>query len=318
MISHTSIPLSGFVMACLISATGSGAELPGTPSTFQANAQMVLVPVLITDSRGKPVPGLQAKNFAVFDDRTPQRIVSFTREDAPSSIGIVLDISGSMRSTLGAAKSVAAAFVDAANPEDEFLLMTVSTEPAAAPAFTKDLAMLARTIDLSKSGEMTALVDTVYLGLGRMRRGRHPRRALLILSDGMDNYSRYSPSELMRAAMEADLQIYTIIIETGSGASGAALMRPGLVKKPYEQGYDRQGPALLEKLSDKTGGIYFHANNNADAKAAAVKAGQAIRSEYVIGYVPGSPDSGGKWHRVRVKSNIPGAVVHSRNGYYSR
>ena len=124
----------------------------------------------------------------------------------------MLDISGSMQQTLSAAKDIAQAFFEAANPDDEFLLLTVSTQPAATPGFTTDTAALEDTIGFTKPGGLTALIDTVYLGLSRMREAQRPRRALLILSDGMDNHSRYSKSELMRVALEADVQIYTIII----------------------------------------------------------------------------------------------------------
>ncbi len=166
---------------------------------------------------------------------------------------------------------------------------------------------------------MTALIDTVYLGLNRMRKAKHPRRALLILSDGMDNYSRYSKGELMRVALEADVQIYTIIVGDGSGGSstGGIPFRPSLIGKPIDQVRERQGPLLLEELSDKTGGLHFHARSDTEAKEAAIKAGRALRNEYVIGYQPPSSGATGKWHQVRVKSNVPKVNVYARNGYYA-
>jgi len=135
----------------------------------------------------------------------------------------------------------------------------------------------------------------------------------------MDNQSRYSKSELMRVALEADVQIYTIVIDNGSASATDLTVpfRPTLIKKPIDQAQDRQGLDLLEVLSDRTGGLHFRARNDAEAKEAVIKAGQALREEYLIGYQP--PDSGtaGKWHRVRVKSNVPKVNVYARNGYYS-
>jgi Ca-activated chloride channel family protein len=280
---------------------------------------MVLIPVTVTDHNGKTIEGLRAENFNIIEDQKPQRIVSFGSEDAPCSVGLVLDISGSMQNTLNAAKGVVQAFFKTANPDDEFLLLTVSTQPAATPGFTNEIAVLEKTIDFARPGGRTALTDTVYLGLSRMREARRPRRALLILSDGMDNQSRYSQGELMRMALEADVQIYTIILpDNASGGTGDTIpFRPRLIGKPGDQARDRQGPDLLEKLSDRTGGLHFRVHNGAEANAATIKVSTALREEYLIGYQP--PDSGtaGKWRRVSVKSNVPKVNVHARNGYYA-
>ncbi len=290
------------------------------PAAFRTNAQMVLVPVAVTDRSGKTIEGLQAKDFNVLEDQVPQQIVSFTAEDAPCSVGLVLDVSGSMRNTLDSAKGVAHSFLQTANPEDEFLLLTVSTQPDTISGFTNDIADLEESIGRTSPAGMTALIDTVYLGLNRMRKANQPRRALLILSDGMDNYSRYSKGELMRVALEADVQIYTIIVGNGSGgggASGGAPFRPSLIAKPIDQAREHEGPLLLEELAEKTGGLHFHVRSDADAREAAIKAGRALRNEYVIGYQPSSSGATGKWHRIRVKSNVPKVNVSARNGYYT-
>jgi Ca-activated chloride channel homolog len=295
------------------------AQSAARPAAFRTSAQMVLVPVSVTDHNGKTIEGLRAKDFTILEDQVPQQIASFTAEDAPSSVGLVLDVSGSMRNSLDAAKSVAHSFFQTANPEDEFLLLTVSTQPEAISGFTTDIADLEESIGRTSPAGMTALIDTVYLGLNRMRKARQPRRALLILSDGMDNYSRYSKGELMRVALEADVQIYAIIVGDGSGGGSAAGIpfRPSLIGKPIDQARERQGPLLLEELSDKTGGLHFRARSDTEAKDAAIKAGRALRNEYVIGYQPASSGATGKYHRVRVKSNVPKVNVYARNGYYS-
>lgn len=303
----------------LLSWAQSGAQTVAMPASFRTSTQMVLVPVTVTDRYGKSIEGLQAKDFNILEDQISQRIVSFANDDAPCSVGLVLDISGSMRNALSSARGVAHAFFQTANPEDEFLLLTVSTQPEATSGFSSDVADLEESIARTRPNGMTALIDTVYLGLNRMRKARHPRRALLILSDGMDNYSRYSKSELLRVALEADVQIYTIIFDNGiAGAStGGIPFRPSMIAKPGAQGEAHEGSHLLEELSEKTGGLHFHARNDTEAREAAMKAGRALRNEYVIGYQPSGSGATGKWHRIRVKSNVPKVNVYARNGYYA-
>jgi len=288
-------------------------------AAFRTNSQMVLVPITVTDHSGKTVQGLRAQDFNVFEDQVPQQIMAFTSEDAPCSVGLVLDISGSMRSSLAAAKSVAQSFVKTANQEDEFMLLTVSSQPEAVPGFTTDTAALQDNIAATTSGGMTALIDTLYLGLNRMRKAGQPRRALLVLSDGVDNYSRYSKGELMRVAFEADVQIYSIIVDNGAANAVPATVpfRPMLIRKGGDQSQQAEGPRMLEELSEKTGGLHFHVRTDAEANAAAIQAGQALRNEYVIGYHPPVSGISGKWHRVRVKSTVPKLNVYARNGYYA-
>ena len=304
----------------LLTVGGLSAQLSFVPANFQANSQMVLVPVTVTDHYGKTINGLRAQDFAVLDERTPQQILSLNREDAPCSAGLVLDISGSMRQSLGAAKEVVREFVKAANPQDEFLLLTVATQPDKISGFTTNTEALEQDIDFTKSGGLTALIDTVYMGLSHMREAKQLRRALLVVSDGLDNHSRYSKSTLLRLAMEADVQIYTIIFDNGmaGGPSGGAPFRSSMVLKPIDQGRERQGSLLLEELAKKTGGLHFHVRNETEARAAAIKAGEALRNEYVIAYRPSESDSSGKWRRIEVKLQIPDAHAYARYGYYSR
>ncbi len=281
---------------------------------------MVLVPVTVTDHDGRTIVGLQAKDFNIFEGQTPQQIASFAIEDVPCSAGLVLDASGSMQSTLGVVKEGAEVFVRTANRDDEFLLLTVSTLPAAGTGFTTDTADLEEDIALTRPGGFTALIDTVYLGLNQMRKARNPQRALVILSDGIDNHSRYSKGELLRVALEADVQIYTIIIDNGAAGASASTVpfRPSMIAKPGDQAAARQqGPSLLEELAEKTGGLSFHAQSGAQAREATLKAGQALRNQYMIGYRPTDAGLSGKWRRIRVKSTVPKVEVHARSGYYA-
>ena len=319
MIIMITLRCSCLTLLLLLTVDALDAQRAPTPATFRTNAQMVLVPVTVTDHNGKTIEGMRAEDFNILDDQKRQQIVSFASEDAPCSVGLVLDISGSMQRTLSAAKDIAHAFFGTANPDDEFLLLTVSTQPAAMPGFITDVAALEENIEFARPGGFTALIDTVYLGLSRMREARQPRRALLILSDGMDNHSRYSQSELMRLALEADVQIYTIVIDNGSASASShtAPYRPSLITKPWDRAEEHQGAEMLEKLSDLTGGLHFRVDSNAQAKEAVINIGRALRSEYVIGYHLPDSTTSGRWHRIRVKLNASQANVHARKGYYA-
>jgi Ca-activated chloride channel homolog len=320
MLPGTVLRFSYLALPFLIAAGTSGAQnLPRGAATFLTSSRMVLVPVTVTDHDGRTMVGLQAKDFNVFEGPTPQTIVSFGTEDVPVSVGLVLDTSGSMQRTLGVVKEGAQAFVKTSNPDDEYLLLTVSTLPSAVSEFTNDASELRQDIAVTQPGGLTALIDTVYMGLNQMRKARNPQRALVILSDGMDNHSRYSKSELLRVALEADVQIYTILVDgAGGGSSGeGALFRPSMIAKPGAQAAERQGPSLLEELAEKTGGLSFHARSEAQAQEAMLKASQALRNQYVIGYRPADSGLSGTWRRIRVKSTVPKLNVHARSGYYA-
>ena len=308
-----------FSLLLLLTVEEAKAQKAVETPIFRTNVQMVLVPVTVADRNGKIIEGLRAEDFNILDNQRSQKIVSFSSDDAPCSAGLVLDISGSMQQALSGTKEMAQAFFGTANPDDEFLLLTVSTQPAATTGFTSDTAALEESIGFAKPGGLTALIDTVYLGVSRMREARWPQRALLILSDGMDNHSRYSQSELMRLALEADVQIYTIVIDNGSASASThtAPYRPSLITKSWDRAEEHQGAEMLEKLSDLTGGLHFRVHSNAQAKEAVINIGRALRSEYVIGYHLLDSTTSGRWHRIRVKLNASRANVHARKGYYA-
>jgi Ca-activated chloride channel homolog len=318
MLGITIPRLCGVAFVCAIFVTDVQAQRL-LPATFESNSAMVLIPVNITDRDGKTIPGLRAEDFAVFDEQAPQQIASFSSEDAPCSVGLVLDISGSMRYALSTTKRIADIFLKASNPEDEFLMLTVSSVPDADSRFTTETEALAQDVQATRPGGMTALLDTVYLGLNRMRKATRPRRAVVILSDGMDNQSRYSKRELMRLALESDVQVYTILVDGLSGASAsAAPFVPSMVAKPWQQAAERQGPEALKELSEKTGGLYFHVRNDANGADAAARVARALRNEYIIGYRAPNSGASGKWHRVQVKSTVPKARIFARSGYYAQ
>jgi Ca-activated chloride channel homolog len=248
--------------------------------SFRANVELVLVPVTVIDRKGAAVTGLERSHFTLTQDSIPQNIVSFAQQDVPCSVGVIVDTSGSMFHQLAAAKSVIRAFLE-----------------TPATRFAQDPVAIQNSLQMVRPGGSTALVDTLYLALNKMHFAHNPRRALLVISDGTDNHSRYSKGDLMRMAMEADVQIYTI----------SAVQE------------EQRGLTLLENLSEKTGGLHFMVAFSADAERVAKQVGQALRNQYLIGYRPVDLEATtGKWHKISVKLDVPNTNVYARNGYYSR
>jgi Ca-activated chloride channel family protein len=281
------------------------AKEPPSRSTFSTGAQLVLIPVSVRDRHGASLTGLSKENFSVWEGKTSQPIISFSSQDVPSSVGIILDTSGSMRWPLRAAKEVVTAFLNEANAEDEFFLMTVSSEPQIQTGITDRPEIVETALRSAKAGGNTALVDTIYLALHHLRSATHARRAILVVSDGVDNHSRYTVSELMNVAAEADVQIFTVSVNEAI-----------VGKKPVEVLADRQGLSFMSTLAERTGGLNFEAPDLAHAARAAFEAGSALRNQYVLGIQPETGDSG-KWHSLKVRVNLPNTSVSARNGYRS-
>jgi len=278
------------------------------PPVALVDVKLILVPVTVMDRRGAMVNGLGKDSFIVLDEKVRQRIVSFSSEDAPCSVGLVLDLSGSMERDIRPAKEALTDFLAIANPEDRYTVLGVGTRPLYFPiGFTSDTTLVHNTIMSAPPGGFTALVDTIYAGLGKMRSAPHLRRALVVVSDGMDNHSRYSPQDLFRLAAEADVQIYTIAIDPVRHQD-----------KAIQQIEARRGLQFLEDLANRTGGVHFAVQSRKEAAAAGERIGLAIRNQYLLGYQPGRPDSSGKWHRVQVKLNRDQVQVYARSGYYAQ
>jgi Ca-activated chloride channel family protein len=273
---------------------------------LRVNVDLLLLPVTVTDRFGAVVDNLVEPSFTILEDNTPRPIVSFNSEDAPCSVGVVVDISGSMGGKNRLAAEAMRAFFDTANPDDEAFLLTVSTRPNSLSGFTTDFGNLQSQLSMSRPGGATALVDTVQLALRRLRESHKSRRALLIISDGMDNNSRYSEAALLRLAQEADVQIYTIGMATSA-----------VNKKGIELTEEPRGLAFLSQLSERSGGLNFTLGTYENPVPIASKISRAIRDRYLIGYHPSTSEPG-KWRAIRVKVNVPRLRVSTRNGYYAR
>ena len=283
-----------------LTAQGRAADQPKI--THRVNSRMVLVPVTVTDRNGKSIIDLKREHFQVMDDTTPVEIVSFGREEAPVSIGIVLDLSGSMHTKRRHAVSAIREIVTRSGPSDEALLMTFSDSPELRVAFTHNVERVLDPLLLVGARGSTALIDAVYAGLQQMKRAKNPRRVLVVVSDGGDNNSRYTESELTSLALESDTQIYSISIHEAVASV-----------------QERSGVFLLSKLSENTGGLHFTVRDRRELPGVAAKLSTAVNNLYVIGYHPPEGFLAGKWRRVKIRIENPtlGRLrVATKSGYF--
>ena len=287
------------------SATG---EADRALTRLQVNADLVLIPVLVTDSDNRLVTGLAKEHFKIYDNKVEQAITHFAAEDAPVSIGLVFDCSGSMGSKLKQSRSAVAEFIRTANPEDEFSLVTFSDRARLVADFGSGAAEIENQLLFIQPRGETALLDAIYLSMNVMRHAKYPRKAIFVISDGGDNSSRYTVREVKNWIVEADVQIYSIGI----------FEAPGMRSRTIEE---MCGPALLSEIAETTGGRMYEVSDLNDLRDIATKIGNALRNQYVLGFSPGA-EHDGKYHRVLVKipkiQGLPKLHASFRTGYYAR
>ena len=291
------------------SAPGVPGEADRLGPNIRIDADLVLIPVLVTDRNDRLITGLEKEHFKVFEDKVEQAITQFGSEDAPVSIGLLIDCSGSMGPKLAKSRAAVSEFVRTANPEDEFLVVTFNDSAQLLISFTSRIEEIQNRMMYMQSRGRTALLDAIYLALHEMKRGRHARKALLIISDGGDNSSRYSYRQVRNYIREADVQIYSI----------------GILEPPSTRGRspeELEGPMLLEAIARETGGRLYEADDLGQLPDIASKIGAALRNEYLLGYTPAQGKHDGKYHRVNVKleppKGLPALRATFRSGYYAR
>jgi VWFA-related protein len=261
---------------------------PLPKANIRVDVQNVLVPVTVTDPLNRFVTGLDQDAFEVYEDKVKQKIVSFGSEDAPLSIGIVFDTSASMGPKLERSRLSVAEFFKTANPEDEAFLVEFSDRPQLVVPMTHNLEDIQNRLTFTQSKGRTALLDGVYMALNLMKKARNPRKALILISDGGDNSSRYTATEVKNLVREADVQIYGIGIYESGAARG---------RTPEEL----SGPEMLRDLSEPTGGRHFVVENLGELPDVAAKIGIELRNQYVIGYSPSNEARDGKYRKIQVK-----------------
>jgi Ca-activated chloride channel homolog len=275
---------------------------------IRIDSNMVLIPVTVTDPMNRFVTGLEKENFKVFEDKKEQSISAFSSEDAPLSVGVIFDCSGSMGKKLEKSRQAVSQFFKTANPEDEFFLVQFNDSANLIQSFTRNLEEIQNRLTFTQSKGETALLDAIYLGLHEMKKAKNPRKALLLISDGGDNNSRYTEGEIKNLVKEADVQIYAIGIYEGASGRG---------RTPEEAA----GPALLTEIAEQTGGRQYSVENLNELPDIAAKIGVELRNQYILGYSPQNHEHDGKYRHVKVTlvqpRGLPPLRPFWRLGYYA-
>ena len=283
----------------------SSTKLSAHVRPLKVDVDLVLVPVTITDPMNRLVTGLEKENFQLFEGNAAQEIRTFSSEDAPVSLGVIFDSSGSMSSKMDRAKDAVIEFFKTANPQDEFFMITFSDEPEEVSDFTSSVDEIQNKLVFAVPRKRTALLDAIYMGVSKMRQAKYPKKALLIISDGGDNHSRYTENEIRSVVKEADVMIYAI----------------GIYDRYASAMEERLGPQLLSDITELSGGRAFTIDNPNDLADVATKIGIELRNQYVLGYRPNKVVRDGKWRKIKVKllppKGLPPLRVYARTGYYA-
>ena len=286
-------------------------DTPGQPilqgQSVHIDVNLALVNVTVTDPYDRAVTGLESDNFRVFENNREQEIRYFSSEDVPISIGVIFDLSGSMANKVGKAKEATLQFFKTANPQDEFLLVGFTDHAELISAFSNSADDLQKRLSFSAAKGRTALLDAIYLGLSEMRTARNGKRALLIISDGGDNNSRYNEKDIKRIVREANTQLYSI-----------GIFDPLEYRNRTPE--ELNGPSLLNEITELSGGRAFSVGNINDLPDIASKIGEELRNQYILGYRPSDKSHDARWRKIKIKlrapKGLPPLSVSAKTGYY--
>jgi Ca-activated chloride channel family protein len=244
----------------------------------------------------------------LFDDGVEQNVAHFSREDAPLSVGLVFDESGSMDYKLRTSRDALAQFLKTLNVDDETFLVEFSDSAKVSIRFTHQTEEIQSALKNIKPGGRTAMLDAVDLAVREMKKAKNPRKAIVIVSDGGDNHSQYTAAEIESLVREADVQIYAMgVFEP--------ILSFGLTPE------EMSGPRLLSEIATQTGGRAFAAAVAGDLPSVAARIAVELRNQYVLAYYPKNQARDGKYRKLEVKLSQPQGVsplkAHWRLGYYA-
>jgi Ca-activated chloride channel family protein len=269
---------------------------------------LVVIPVTVTDPMNRFVLGLDKKDFSIFEDGVEQKITHFSGEDAPLSVGILFDTSGSMDLKTDTSRRAVSEFLKTMNAQDEMFLIQFSDKPQVVQEFTGSTRDIEDRMGALKTGGLTALLDSVELGVREMKKARNPRKALVVVSDGGDNNSRYTATDIKDVVKEADTQIYAM-----------GVFEPNFF--PSLSAEQVSGPRLLAQIADQTGGRAFGASEFSQLPGIAERIAIELRNQYVLAYSPANKERDGTYRKVEVKmrqqKGLPALKARWRLGYYA-
>jgi Ca-activated chloride channel homolog len=276
----------------------------GSPS-FHVDVDLVLVAATVTDSSNRYVAGLGKEYFQIWEDKIQQEIQYFSAEHVPVTAGIIFDVSGSMQNKLAAARAAAGTFIQMGTKEDEYFLIEFSDSPRLAQDFTTDITKIQSRLIFTRAKGMTSLYDALYLGLQTVSRGNNSRKALVLITDGEDNHSRYSLSDVREFAREHDVLIYAI----------------GIVDETELPGTPEVARGVLINLASMTGGDAFFPDNIGRLGPICAQIALDLKNQYTLGYRPLNRTNDGRWRKIQVKINrqkgMPRMSVRAKTGYYA-
>ena len=275
----------------------------GAGRPLRVGVDVVLVPVTVTDSMSRPVVGLAKTDFTLLEDEQPQEIRYFWTEDEPISVGILLDLSRSMTNKIEDARAALGEFFKTANPEDDYFVITFADRPALLADSTQSAGSIQAKLASATPAGHTALLDAIYLGITKLRSARYQRRALLIISDGGDNHSRYHKQEIRRLVQEEDVEIYAI----------------GIFDSIFKTPEEWAGRRLLTEITEATGGRTLAFDNPRRLPEMAATVSLELRNQYVLGFHPARAARANRWRKIKVKTTASRGEaplqVHSKKGY---
>jgi VWFA-related protein len=282
-------------------ARGAGSiSLPS--ANLRVDTNLVLVPMTVTDQFNHPIIGLEKENFHIFDDKIEQTITSFLNEDEPIALGFIFDTSGSMNGLLPEGRAAAAELLKFADPQDEFCLVEFDTRPRMVIPLTSNASPIGLEVMNTDSRGSTALFDALFMGIHELRKSKKGKKALVLISDGRDNHSRYTADEINNIVKESDVLIYTVAIGAGHDADSTS------------------GVGRMRRISELSGAHMFEAGPYALSEIAQ-KIAIELRNRYVIGYAPKQVVRDGKYHKIDLKlappRGLPKLFAHWRTGYYA-
>ena len=276
--------------------------------TFRADTNLVVIPVAVTDPLNRFVLGLQKADFHLSEDGVEQSVAHFSGEDAPLSVGLVFDESGSMDYKLRNSRDAAAHFLKTLNGDDEAFLVEFGDNARLSVGLTTHIDEIQTALKNVQPGGLTAMLDAINAGLHEMKKAKNPRKAIVIVSDGGDNHSHYTAAEIESLVRAADVQVYAMGVFD-------PIMSFGLTPEEIS------GPRLLSEIATQTGGRAFSAALTSDLPSVAARIAVELRNQYVLAYYPRNQARDGKYRKVEVTLSQPQGVpplkAHWRLGYYA-